>query len=147
YSFVRKEPGGLVLLDVEGPGVIHRIWTPTPNDHLVEFYFDGEDTPRLSLPLRDLFTGNHEAFARPLVGSGAGGFYSYVPLAYEKSCKVVLKADKMEFYQINYTTYGPEEGIETFTWPRSKEQQQDIERAREVFAATGEDISKYVATD
>jgi len=28
YSFVRKEPGGLVLADLEGPGVIYRVWTP-----------------------------------------------------------------------------------------------------------------------
>jgi hypothetical protein len=30
YSFVRKEPGGLVIADLKGPGVIYRIWTPTP---------------------------------------------------------------------------------------------------------------------
>ena len=32
YSFVRKEKDGLVLADVQGPGVIYRIWTPTPTD-------------------------------------------------------------------------------------------------------------------
>src|SRR5689334_6891906 len=30
YSFVRKEPGGLVIADLQGPGVVYRIWTPTP---------------------------------------------------------------------------------------------------------------------
>jgi len=29
YSFVRKEPEGLVLADLTGPGVIYRLWTPT----------------------------------------------------------------------------------------------------------------------
>jgi hypothetical protein len=147
YSFVRKEPGGLVLLDVTGPGIIQRIWTPTPSDDIIEFYFDGEDKPRLSLPFQNLFNGEHEAFVRPLVGSGAGGFYSYVPLPYEKSCKVVIKGDRMQFYQINYSTYDDEQQVETFSWPRSEAQQRDVDRARQVFAASGEDVSEYAATD
>ena len=31
YSFVRKDPEGLVLADLKGPGVIYRVWTPTPS--------------------------------------------------------------------------------------------------------------------
>ena len=42
YSFVRKDPEGLVLADLKGPGVIYRIWTPTPTDDVLEFLFDGE---------------------------------------------------------------------------------------------------------
>src|SRR5262245_47330440 len=37
YSFVRKEPEGLVLADLKGSGVIYRIWTPTPTDDIIEF--------------------------------------------------------------------------------------------------------------
>ena len=39
YSFVRKEEGALVLADLKGPGIIHRIWTPTPTDDAMEFLF------------------------------------------------------------------------------------------------------------
>src|ERR1051325_8206207 len=46
YSFIRKEGDGLVIADLKGPGVIYRIWTPTPTDEPMEFYFDGEPTPR-----------------------------------------------------------------------------------------------------
>src|SRR5688572_1297467 len=45
YSFVRKEGDALVLADLQGPGVITRIWTPTPTDDPMEFYFDGETQP------------------------------------------------------------------------------------------------------
>ena len=55
YSFVRREPGGLVLADLEGPGAITRIHTPTPTDDVVEFYFDGETAPGLSLKVSELF--------------------------------------------------------------------------------------------
>src|SRR5215203_5822605 len=50
YSFVRREPGGLVIADLKGPGVVYRVWTATPSDDVVEFYFDGEASPRLRLP-------------------------------------------------------------------------------------------------
>ncbi len=59
YSFVRKEKDGLVLADLEGPGVIYRIWTPTPTDDVMEFYFDGQEVSFLSLQSRDGDTFGH----------------------------------------------------------------------------------------
>ena len=107
HSFLRKDPEGLVIADLRGPGVVYRIWTPTPTDDVVEFYFDGETTARLRVPMRDLFTGRTFPFVSPVVGIGAGGFYAYVPLAYAQALKVVVKAEKVQFYQIDYATYPP----------------------------------------
>src|SRR6266567_7818283 len=80
YSFVRKEADGLVIADLKGPGVITRIWTPTPTDAIVEFYFDGETSPRIRVKIIDLFSGKQFPFLAPVSGIGAGGFYTYVPL-------------------------------------------------------------------
>ena len=146
YSFVRKEADGLVLLDVQGPGVIHRIWTPTPTDEIVDIYFDGEDSPRLSLPFRDLFSGEHEAFVRPLVGSGAGGFYCYVPLTFARSCKIVIRAEKMLFYQINYTVYPEDTEMATFAWPPSEDYLRHLRKARALFASSGKDICSFTSS-
>ncbi len=147
FSFVRTEPGGLVLADLEGPGVIYRIWTPTPTDDVMEFYFDGESEPRIRVKFRELFMGTHPAFERPLVGFGAGGFYCYVPLPYAKSCKVFIRAERMQFYQINYATYPDGMGIESFTAKPSAEQRAQIEKARTLFASAGRDISAYVCPE
>jgi len=144
YSFVRKEKDGLVLADFKGPGVIYRIWTPTPTDDVMEFYFDGETEPRITVKFRDLFLGKHHVFERPLVGYGAGGFYSYVPLPYEKSCKVFIRAEKVQFYQINYATYPESMGIKTFTANPDAEQQNHINKAKTLFASAGRDISSYI---
>ena len=73
HSFLRKDPEGLVIAELKGPGVVYRIWTPTPTDDPVELYFDGETTARLRLPLRDLFTGRRIPFLSPLVGSAPVG--------------------------------------------------------------------------
>jgi len=147
YSFVRKEPGGLVLADLEGPGVIYRVWTPTPTDDTLEFYFDGESEPRISVKYRDLFLGVHPALPRPLVGFGAGGFYSYVPLPYEKSCKVFIRAERTQFYQINFATYPKGTAIKSFTTETTAEQRKNIEKAKELFSSAGKDVSAYVAPE
>jgi hypothetical protein len=147
YSYVRKEKDGLVLADLEGPGVIYRIWTPTPTDDVLEFYFDGQDKPTIQVKFRELFMGRHPAFPRPLVGFGAGGFYSYVPLPYEKSCKVLIRAERMQFYQINYATYPQETGIKSVSAEPTDEQRKHVEKARKLLASTGRDISTYVVPE
>src|SRR5687768_15197497 len=42
YSSIRKEASGLVIADLKGPGVVNRIWTPTPTADTIKFFFDGE---------------------------------------------------------------------------------------------------------
>lgn len=145
YSFVRKEPDGLVIADLKGPGAIYRIWTPTPTDDVVEFFFDGESRPRLQVKFRELFLGHHPCFPRPLVGFGAGGYYSYVPLPFAKSCLVRVRAAKVQFYQINYALYGPDSGVSTFSPEISSAYRGEREQAEALFNRTGRDITRYTA--
>jgi hypothetical protein len=144
YSYVRKEKDGLVLADLKGPGVIYRIWTPTPTDDMLEFYFDGQSKPSIQVRFRDLFLGKHPAFVRPLVGYGGGGFYSYVPIPYEKSCKVFIRAERFQFYQINYAIYPEGTPIVSFPKQPADEYAAHLEKARKLFESYGGDISSYV---
>ena len=45
YSFVGRDDQGIIIADLQGPGIIYRIWTPTPTDDVVEFLFDGDSSP------------------------------------------------------------------------------------------------------
>ncbi|HOW86246.1 MAG TPA: DUF2961 domain-containing protein [Candidatus Aminicenantes bacterium] len=140
YSFIRKEPGGLVLADLEGPGAVYRIHTPTPTDDVLEFYFDGEAAPRLALRFNDLFNGTRPPFIAPLAMPGAGGYTSYVPLTYRKSCRIVLKAESFKFYDINYAVFPPGTEVETYTDPPSAEFLGRVERAAALLRRAGSDI-------
>lgn len=102
FSFLRKENGNLVIADLRGPGIIQRIWTPTPTRDTIQFYFDGESQPRIELPFIDLFSGIQFPFIRPIVGNEVGGYYSYIPVPYNSSCKIVFKGERMQFIQIQY---------------------------------------------
>ena len=114
YSFIRKEGDNLVIADLKGPGCIYRIHTPTPPDDIVEFYFDGEATPRIRMPFRQMFEGKQAPFVKPLVDGAGGGYYSYVPICYRKSCKILVRAKTFQFYDLNYATFPANAPIQTF---------------------------------
>lgn len=115
YSALRKEGDALVIADLKGPGVIYRIWTPTPTDQPLEFYFDDEPKPRLVLPFRSLFDGTRPPFVEPLCGFGAGGFTCYLPMPFQKSCRIVYRGPRMQFIQINHAALPAGTRLETFT--------------------------------
>jgi len=147
YSFVRKEQDGLVIADLKGPGIIYRIWTPTPTEDLMEFYFDEKKAPRIRIKFRNLFTGKEHPFVKPLVGHGVGGFYCYLPIPFKKSCKIIIKAEQVQFYQINYAIYPKKAPIETFDPNLSDEFESQLKRAKEFFSSGGEDISHFLVED
>ncbi len=147
HSFIRKEANGLVIAEMKGPGVVTRIWTPTPSDDLIEFYFDGETIPRINEKFFDLFSGKKFPFLAPVSGVGAGGFYTYVPLAYKESLKIMVRAERFNFYQINYTTYPKNSQIESYTAQASQKFKDDLEKARRFINSAGTDVSSSAAFD
>lgn len=144
YSFIRKEPGGLVIADLKGPGIIYRIHMASPTNDFIEFYFDGESTPRIRRKIPELYDGTHSPFLAPLVGTGVGGHYSYIPLTFQRSCKVVIKAEVFQFIQINYAQYPDNLVIPTFQDPPSADFLRQVEEAGNVLRSAGSDISHYL---
>ena len=116
YSYLRKnDDGSLAIFEAEGKGVIERIWTPTPTDDTLDFYFDGSATPSYSIKFNDLFSGKIFPFVTPVVGRKVGGFYSYLPIPYEKGCKIVYRGSKILFHQIQYRKYKDNYAVQTFS--------------------------------
>lgn len=143
-SFVRKEGDDLVLADLAGPGCIYRIHTPTPTDDPLDFYFDGEKTPRLSTTFRKLYSGENAPFIRPLVDYAGGGYYCYVPLPYKKSCKIVLRAKSFQFYDLNYATYPADAPVKTFEPAVTPAMRQGLAKAANVFnGGRAADLTAY----
>ena len=116
YSYIRKEGNDLVLADIKGAGIINRIWTPTPSNDTIQFYFDGEKIPRISMPFIDLFSGKTYPFVAPLCGNEIGGYYCYLPIPYEKSLKIIYKGETMKFQQIQYRELTHKEKVQSFSW-------------------------------
>lgn len=116
YSYIRKEGSDLVVADIRGAGVINRIWTPTPSNDTIRFYFDGEKEPRIALPFIDLFSGTVFPFVAPLCGNEIGGYYCYLPIPYEKSLKITYRGDGLKFHQIQYRKLEGKDKIKSFSF-------------------------------
>ncbi len=115
-SFIRRNAdSSLVIFDVKGCGVINRIWTPTPTDDTLDFYFDGNTIPGLSVQYSSLFSGKQYPFISPLCGNDLGGFYCYFPIVFNKGCTIVCRGKKMQFHQIGYRLYPAGTVAKTFS--------------------------------
>jgi hypothetical protein len=91
----------VVLFDERGPGALTRLWMTTGSgvstcfdpSLRIRFYFDGDTTPVIDMPLSTLFDGAVLPFTPPLAASrqmSSGGFVSRVPVAYARSLRVAL---------------------------------------------------------
>jgi hypothetical protein len=142
YSFLREENGQLVLVDLKGPGVIQRIWTPTPTNDTLSFFFDGEKTPRLVISFIDLFSGKVYPFLKPVCGNEAGGYYCYIPILYKKSCKVVFSGKNIMFHQIQYRNL-PGIEVESYTGNFSEGDKELLTKVCNLWAGISPDVNDF----
>ena len=102
----------------------------------MDFYLDGEASPRFSVSFRELFLVRIHPFVKPLVGYGVGGFFSYVPIPFAKSCKIVIRGERVQFHQINYSIYPPDTPIRSFQAELPSADRLHYERALDLFSAS-----------
>jgi hypothetical protein len=115
YSYLYKTPdSSLVLFDAKGKGIIERIWTPTPTDDTLDFYFDQSIKPSFSIKYRDLFSGKVYPFISPVAGQKVGGFYSYMPIPFKNGCKIVFRGKRILFHQFQYRKLDDSFSVKTF---------------------------------
>jgi hypothetical protein len=115
--FLRREGTTAVLAEMEGPGVIVRLWSANAQGRL-RVFLDDEQEPRIDGPFQDLFTGKMPPFCEPIATHKSGGWISYFPIAYQKSCRVeVTELEHPEelYYQCQYLTYPASTPMRTFT--------------------------------
>lgn len=142
YSFIRKEKEGLVLAEFEGPGVVNRIWTPTPTNDTLLFYFDGERIPRLKIRFMDLFSGEVYPFIKPVCGNEIGGYYSYIPIPFTKSLKIVFQGERIMFHQIQYRML-PGINVESWTGNFSVADKDLLAEVSDIWADISPTVDRY----
>ncbi|OYD44760.1 hypothetical protein CHU00_15410 [Sphingobacterium cellulitidis] len=142
YSFIRKEGNNLVIADFKGPGVVNRIWTPTPTDDTLAFYFDGEKKARLRIRFSDLFSGKVFPFVRGISGNEVGGYYSYLPISYRKSLKIVFEGEKILFLQIQNRSL-PNSKVSSYTGKFSDLEKSKIEEVGRIYSENNPSIALF----
>ncbi len=116
YSFIRRnEDSSLVLMSVKGPGEINRIWTPTPTKDTLDIFIDDTLHPAISICYSDLFSGKFFPFIAPLCDHAAGGYYFYLHLLFQSSCKIVCMGKWLKFHQIQYRLFSVDTKVQSFS--------------------------------
>ncbi|HEC03348.1 MAG TPA: DUF2961 domain-containing protein, partial [Phycisphaerales bacterium] len=135
---IRKDGDELVFAEMEGPGVIWRIWSALAKEGHVKIYLDGAEEPAVDLPFIGYFNREHEPFTYPaLVHMTARGQNCYVPIPYQKSCKILATGDWGRYFHFTYTTYPQGTILPTFKRELSAAESKALERANEILTQCG----------
>ncbi|MFZ1935291.1 MAG: glycoside hydrolase family 172 protein [Thermoguttaceae bacterium] len=119
-GIIRKEGDRSVVAEIEGPGCIWRIWSAAPRQGRVAIYLDGQDTPAVDLPFENYFSGDTPPFNYPMLSYnlakvGCQGQDLYMPIPFQKSCKVVADPNWGDYYHFTYATYPKDTKLPTFS--------------------------------
>jgi hypothetical protein len=108
--------GTVTLGEISGSGAIQQIWmTPAPLDktrfNILRFYWDGEKTPSVEVPLGDFFACGWGKYCQinslAVCVNPGSAFNCYWVMPFHKGAKVTLEnLDEKPmrlYYQINYT--------------------------------------------
>ena len=137
-GIIRKERDNLVFAEMEGPGVIWRIWSALAKQGHVKIYLNGAAEPAVDLPFAGYFDCKNEPFTRPaLVHKTARGLNNYVPISYQKSCKIVGQGDWGRYFHFTYTTYPKGTTLPTFKRRLSQAEAKALDRANEILTQSG----------
>lgn len=111
-QFLRTTSDGWnVMAEIEGPGVLTRLWVDAPAGTL-RVLLDGQRV--IDAPMPDLFTGALEPFGEPLSYTVGDAGVSYFPIGFARSCVVMSHGFHGE-YQIDYTTFPARTSVARFT--------------------------------
>ena len=132
-GIIRKEGNQSVFAEMEGPGVIWRIWSALANQGHVKIYLDGAAEPAVDLPFIGYFNRENEPFTHEaLVHMAARGQNCYVPIPFQKSCKITAEGDWGAYYHFTYTTYPKGTIVPTFKRQLSPDESKALDKANEL---------------
>lgn len=147
----RKE---YVMADTEGPGAIVRVWMTFAGENsgngILRFYFDGDTIPEIEGTAFDVISGG-QLVGEPLGSSVSDlspyenrGHNLYLPLPYQKHCKITYESNNITnygnkgntgesvYYNINYRTYPEGTAVSSFSLERLKVASSKVEQVREI---------------
>jgi hypothetical protein len=117
--FLKPKAGQTVtLMDAAGPGIIQHIWMATATNWagngracVLRFYWDGEKTPSVEVPMTDFFAVGHDIFAPvnslAVVVNPTSALNCYWPMPFRRHCKITFTNESSQdlpllAFQITY---------------------------------------------
>ena len=134
------DPLGVLLGEMQGPGCIWRIWSADPQQQHVRIYLDGSETPAIDLSFYDYFSRECFPFSFPSMAYiSAKGRNLYMPIPYQKSCKIYAEEGFCNFFHFDYTTFPKDTKVPTFKRQLTVEDASALGRLDKKFSQRGID--------
>ncbi|MBE3096703.1 MAG: DUF2961 domain-containing protein [Planctomycetes bacterium] len=134
-GIIRTEGDLSVLAEMEGPGCIWRIWSAKADAGHVKIYLDGAAEPAVDLPFAGYFDCKTAPFVYPsLVHMTARGINNYVPIPYQKSCRIVAEKGWGNYYHFVYETFPKGTVVPTFKMALSAEETAALAAADDILS-------------
>lgn len=107
-GYIRKlDNGGVVALELTGPGVIWRSWSAMPGNGHIRIYID--DILTVDTPFIRYFTHFGQDFApsnlpnvSPYISRG---YNSFIPIPFQQSIRIEMAPDWGAYFHFTYTTF------------------------------------------
>jgi hypothetical protein len=137
-GIIRKEGNKIVMAEMEGPGCIWRIWSAKADKGHVKIYLDGKETPVVDLPFIDYFSAHAAPFNYPMLSYDLFKMHSagqdlYMPIPYQKSCKVVADEGWGVYYHFGYSSFPKGTIVPTFSAELAAENAAELQKANDFF--------------
>ncbi len=152
-DYKRVEGTTNVLLDVDGPGVIHRLFTggsepgrPDLPGYLdvdgtrLQVFLDGAERPLFDYPVTEFFDPGKGPIPAPLAGDRAHGWTypgSLFPIPYARHARVQIVNPEAKnwgcYWQVAYTTFRKGTPVETLQWPLPAAAKAELEAVRQAW--------------
>jgi len=126
-GYIRKEGEDIVIFEDMGTGVIWRIWSALASEGHIKIYIDNDNNPVVDKPFKELF----EVFPAVdainimnfpnLVYTLSRGRNHFLPIAYNKYCKIVLSPGWGAYYHITYSNF-QNVSVQSFTDSYSRQE-------------------------
>ena len=113
-----KKGNGIVVFEKDGPGVIWRVWSALAENGKMKIYIDHAEKPVYDKPFRDFFEKFDELLPPinlpNLSMTLSRGKNRFIPVPFNKYCKIVLEEGWGLYYHITYTVFPSETQLPGF---------------------------------
>lgn len=109
-GYIRKlDDGSIVAFECDGPGVIWRIWSALPKQGAMRIFLDDAMEPQVDMPFMDWFEeqpGDIPPMNLPELSMRLSrGRSSYIPIPFQKYCRVEFAPNWGSYYHFTYTRF------------------------------------------
>lgn len=110
---IREEGEDVVMVNLQGPGVLWRVWSAKADRGHIRIFLDGNATPVVDKPFDDFFADLEREYPG-LAVTLSRGRNAFVPIPFEKSCRVVLRKGWGAYFHCTHSIFAAGTAVETF---------------------------------